>query len=68
MDWLNGLRNGVWGIIVGLIGLALLAEFGIGLGHYLWAWVAGGNNALVLIALAIVGGAAAAVAHTSNQS
>ena len=56
MEWLKGLGTGAFGIVAALAGLALFVAFAIPLGHWTWEWVAGGNNALVVIALAMVGG------------
>ena len=58
-EWLKGLRDGVWGVIGAVVALAVLAEVAIPVGHWFWAWVATGNNAMVLIAFALIGGVAA---------
>ena len=53
MEFLKNLGTNVWGLISLFAGLAVFVEFGIPLGHWFWAWA--GQNAMVLIALAVVG-------------
>lgn len=53
MQFLKDLGTNVWGVIALLAGLAVFVEFGIPLGHWFWVWAT--QNAMVLIALAVVG-------------
>jgi len=66
MDALRNLGSGVWAIIVLLAGLAVFAELAVPLGHWFWAWAATGQNAMVLIALALAGGVAGFVQNRPN--
>ena len=64
MDFLKTLGTNVWGLIALFAGLAVFVEFGIPLGHWFWAWAS--QNAMVLIALAVVGGAAGVIQNRGN--
>lgn len=65
--WLKTLGEGAWSIVTSVIGLAVFVAFAIPLGQYVWDWVSDGNHALVLIAAAVVAGAASHI-HTNTPS
>ena len=54
VEMLKTLGMGAWGIIAGLVGLAVFVKVAIPLGHWFWDGWLGGEQALGLIAAAIV--------------
>lgn len=53
-DMVKKLGENLVALLLGLFALALLSKFGIPLGNYTWAWLAEGNNAMVLIAIGVL--------------
>jgi len=54
---LEGFRSlglAAWGLVSGLIGLAVFVVVGIPLGNWFWGWLTTEGNALALIAAALV--------------